>query len=268
MEIYSFQNYHDILKAWLKNQPKQGRGVAGKLAAHLRISTVLMSQILNGSRSLQPEYAYALTQYMRLTANEVEYFLLLVQWENAGTDEYKKHLRQRIDRLRSSALEVKSRVSQDMQLSEEAKARFYSHWSYSAVRLMTDIPEYQRPETIAETLGIDRSRVIEILEFLVDHKLCNQEGGRFSMAIKSTHLENESPWIHFPRLQWRQKSISSLENMKPDSLYYTAPMVLSIKDKQWVRERLLQLIREITERARDSSSESVYCLIIDWFSLM
>ncbi len=53
-----------------------------------------------------------------------------------------------------------------------------------------------------------------------------------------------------------------------ESLYYTGPMVLSVQDQQWVREKLVQLIKEISERARNSHSEVPFCLIVDWFSLI
>ncbi len=267
MEFYRYEDYRELLQDWLKSQPKAGRGIAQRLAEHLRVSTVLVSQVLNGSRSLQPEYAYGLAQFMGLTPNETEYFLLLVQYENAGTAEYKAHLKKRIESSQTSALQVKNRVTKDIQLSEEAKAKFYSHWLYSAVRLLTDIPDLQTPRALAKALNLDGARVSEILEFLVEQKLCLQESGKYKMAVRSTHLENGSPWIYSRQLQWRQKGLQEMEKAGQNSLFYTGPMVLSEKDKVWVREQLIQIIRTVTERVRNSPSESLMCLNLDWFEL-
>ena len=54
---------------------------------------------------------------------------------------------------------------------------------------------------------------------------------------------------------------------KKDSIYYTGPMVVSEKDIGWIREKLVQTIKEITDKARKSSSEKLMCLNVDWFDI-
>jgi uncharacterized protein (TIGR02147 family) len=265
MNVFAYSDYCDLLRAWLRTLPKEGRGVAQKLAAHLRVSSVLMSQVLGGTRTLQADYAFGIAQFMGLSAGESDYFLLLVQHEYAGTAAYKEHLKKKIETQQANASEIKGRVPRDIQLSEETRARFYSHWHYSAIRLLTDLPNTQAPKAIAEALKIEIARVHEILEFLVDNKLCIRQSGRFQMAVRNTHLENESPWIYSRQLQWRQKALQSMESPRKDSLFYTGPMVLSNKDRAWVRERLVELVKEVSERVRASPSESLACLNIDWF---
>lgn len=267
MDVYGFTDHRALLKAWLKGQPKRGRGIALKLAAHLRVSSVLMSQVLNGTRNLQPHYAFGIAEFMSLNPAETEYFLLLVQRENAGTESYRNHIRRKLEFAREGAAELKSHVARDINLSEEAKAKFYSHWHYSAIRLTTDIPGKQHPHTIAESLGLSITRVNEVLDFLVENKLCKKAGGKFAMAVKSTHLESNSPWIYSRQLHWRQKSLQSMESPSPESVYYTGLMVISEKDKDLIRDRLVQTIREVTEQARNSPSEKLACLNIDWFGL-
>ena len=62
MEIYKHKSYREALKSWLKEQPKEGRGMAQKIAKTLNISTVLVSQILSGNRVLQIDYAFHLAE--------------------------------------------------------------------------------------------------------------------------------------------------------------------------------------------------------------
>jgi uncharacterized protein (TIGR02147 family) len=267
VNIFAYTSYREIFQHWLAERPNGGRGSGSKLAAHLKVSTVLVSQVLRGTRTLQLDHAFGVAEYMGLTAQETEYFMLLVQHEHAGTLTYRAYLKGKIEQKRSVAKEVQSRVARDIQLSEEIRARFYSHWHYSAIRLLTDIPATQTPASIARRLNLEMSRVNEILAFLEANKLCTHHAGRFKMAVKSTHLESSSPWIYSRQLQWRQKAIQSMERTDPRSIYYTGPMVLSQEDAAWVREKLLEAIREITERARDSKSEALTCLNIDWFAV-
>ncbi len=267
MNVYGYTRYHDFLLAWMNAQPRNGRGIAQKLSQYLGISTVLMSQIFNGSRTLKADYAFGIAEFIGLNSGEKEYFLNLVHYELAGTHSYREHMRKKIESLRSSASEIKNRVTKDISLTEEAKAKFYSHWHYSAVRLMTDIPGKQTARDISESLSIKIAKVSEILEFLVQNKLCIQESGKFKMAIQNTHLDSDSPWIYSRQLQWRQKSIQSMNEDRKDTIYYTGPMVVSEKDIGWIREKLVQTIKEVTDKARKSSSERLMCLNIDWFNI-
>lgn len=267
MNIFNFENYLEILNTWLKSQHKSGRGLALKLSQELNVSTVLVSQIFNGKRSLQEDYAYRIAKFMGLTSNEIDYFLLLVQFENAGTDAYKKHLQRKIAVIKNSSSEIKSRVSKDLEMSEEQKAKFYSHWHFSAVRLLTDIPGKNTISAISDYLNLSQEKVAEILVFLVECKMCIVENGKYKMAIRNTHLSSESPWIYSRQLQWRQKSLQSMETPNKSSFYYTGPMVLSRNDIAAIRELLVSTISKATECARKSSSEELMCLNIDWFSV-
>lgn len=268
MDVYAYNDYKKLIQHWLQTQPKKGRGIGQRLAKELRISSVLVSQILNGSRSLQLDYAHGIASFMALNSHETNYFLQLVQLENAGTESYRKHIKENIQKMQNEALEISTRVAKDVQLSEEDRAKFYSHWHYSAIRLLTDIPTFQTLDSISQALELEKPRVREILDFLVDRGLCRQVDGRYLMGVKSTHLESHSPWVYSRQVQWRQKSIHSMETKTEDNIYYTGPMVLSQKDAEWIRKRLVELIQEVTNRARKSDSESLRCLIVDWFSLV
>lgn len=267
MEIYKYKDYSEVLEHWLREQPKEGRGVAQRIAKALNISSVLVSQILNGQRTLQMDYAFNLAKFMGLTSSETDYFLLLVQYENAGVDSYKKHLMKRIDVIHSSNTEIKNRVSQDIHLNEEDKAQFYSHWHYSTIRLLTDIPGRNTVTAISQYLELPAVRVSEILEFLTRCKLCVLENGKYKMAVRNTHLSADSPWVYSRQLQWRQRAIQSMDTPSPSNIFYTGPMVLSKEDVGWVREQLIATIGKVTERARESKSEELMCLNIDWFGL-
>jgi hypothetical protein len=173
----------------------------------------------------------------------------------------------KINHLRLSSTEIKNQVPRDIQLTEQAKAQFYSHWHYSAVRLMTDIPGKQTASEISETLNLKISTVNKILDFLVQNKLCTYQSGKYKMAAQNTHLESDSPWIYSRQIQWRQKAVQSMNQENTESVYYTGTMVLSEKDKAWVREKIIQTIREVSEQARKSPSEKLMCLNIDWFDV-
>lgn len=267
MEFYLFNSNIDILKAWIKSQPREGYGVANKLAIKLNISTVLMSQILSETRNLQLEKAFELADIMSLDPNEKEYFLTLTELQNAGTEKLRKYFQNKVSILKAKFSEVKENVRNEKVLSESAKALFYSNWLYSAIRLSTDISETKTVKALADKFQISIDEVSTMLEFLVEHGLCIKIGNQYSMGVKNTHLGTGSPWLLSRQLQWRMKAQQSMEKANSKNLFYTGPMVLSKNDIEKIHTALVKMIKDCTEIARDSDSQKLYCLNIDWFEV-
>ena len=267
MIFYAFNSNIAIIKAWIQSHSREGYGVANQLAKKLNISSVLMSQILSETRNLQLEKALEMAEIMGLDANEKEYFLTLTEYQNAGTDKLRKYFQKKISLLKEKFSEVRENVRNEKDLTETAKAKFYSNWLYSAIRLSTDIPELKTAKTLAEKFQVPVDEVIHILDFLVEYGLCLKEGAQYSMGVKNTHLGSGSQWLLSRQLQWRMKAQQSMEKNNSKNLYYTGPMVLSKTDIQKIREKLVNIIKDCSEIARDSNSEQLYCLNIDWFEL-
>lgn len=96
MSIFNFDSYRRYLVNHLSLLPHKGRGHISKMANAMKIQPTLMSMILSGTRELNPENAIELSIYLEHTEIESEYFLLLVQYERAGTYKLKGHFKKRI----------------------------------------------------------------------------------------------------------------------------------------------------------------------------
>ncbi|MDO9183713.1 MAG: DUF4423 domain-containing protein, partial [Bacteriovorax sp.] len=78
------------------------------------------------------------------------------------------------------------------QFTNEDRARFYSHWYYSAIRLGVSIPEYGQFSKIAEHLNIERSLVASVIEFLLKNKLIIEKKNKLDMGPQVTHIGHDS----------------------------------------------------------------------------
>lgn len=63
MEIFDFTDYKKFIVSLLKLGPKKGRGSLKKMAEHLQVNSVVMSQIFKGDRNLNLEQAWELSEY-------------------------------------------------------------------------------------------------------------------------------------------------------------------------------------------------------------
>lgn len=265
MNLYTYNHYKKFVNDWIEKQPKKGYGQLKKIASHLEINSVVTSQIFRGERDLSPEQALKLANYIGLSDNERDCFLLLLQRERAGTTDLKDHYTRQIEAHRKSAKVLKNSIKHH-EYSDEDRATFYSHWHYSAIRLCSSIPEIKTVSDISTLLKLDRMTVSKVIDFLIKNRLVIQKPEGLVMGPSVTHVGNDSVFVNRHHLNWRLKALHAIDASSPDNLFYTGPMALSSEAANHIRNSLIQLIQSATREASGSQSEVLHCLNIDWFN--
>ena len=265
MSIFQYDDYKKFIVELLLDMPRSGYGQFKKIAEHLGVNSVVITQIFKGDRELSAENALELCAYFGFSDLESRYFLALVSLGRAGTHKLKQYYKSELVELRLKSKDLKNRVPQDSSLSDEARAMFYSNWYYSAIRLTSSIDGKNNVDEIAEYLGIPRSVVKQASDFLLKHGLMAEKAGALRMGPKLTHLESSSPLITRHHANWRLRSMQTSSSLGPDDLSYTSPMALSLETRREVREEITKLIASVLKRVQTDDSECVACLNIDWF---
>jgi uncharacterized protein (TIGR02147 family) len=263
--LFFYEDYRAYLREKIQSLPKDGHGVVGKLAVHMGVHPSLVSQILKGDKQLSPDQAFALTEFFALSSLESEYFLQLVQLERAGSPKLRAFLSTKLELIREQSSQLSKRLESEKTLSENAKGIFYSDWTYSAVRQLTAIGRFQSVEAIARALSLPAKEIRRVLDFLVEHGLCKEEKGLFTVGPQSTHLPASSPWVQVHHRNWREQAIGAVKRPDPEALFYTCPLTMGEADAPKVRELAIRFIEEVNKVVDPSPSERLYCLNIDWF---
>lgn len=244
------------------------RGEYSKIAKFLGVHSTLVSQVFNGDKELSIEQSFRLTEYFGFNEKEKDIFMLMVQYNRAGTQALKIYFKQRLDDLRLEQKEIRSRVSsKTTSLDEKTKAIFYSEVYYSIISLLSSIPKYQSREAIAEFLNLPRQRVNEICNFLVQHGLCTQKGSKFEMGVKSTFVDKRSPFFLRHHTNWRLLSLEKAQHLSTDDMLITAPMTLSKEDFLAIKEELLEFISNLVKRVKQTDPEMMASLNLDFMEI-
>lgn len=266
MSIFIYLDYRSYLKTTLKEKPKKGYGELSKWAQSCGIHPTLMSLILKGERDLSLEQAFALGQHLKLTALELEFLVLLVQYTRAGTREFREHIHKKLEDLKVEATQIKKRFTYESELSEEAKLIFYSSYLYSAIRLYCDTKsEGISIDDLIYKFNLDRTELIPKLEFLEQSGLIRYSKNRYFMGTARTLVTRDSKHAIKHHQSWRLQAMLKAESLKEDELMFTCPMSLSKKDFSDFKRELTDLIQKFSIILKDSKSEDVGCFNIDWF---
>jgi uncharacterized protein (TIGR02147 family) len=266
-EVYSYLNYREFLQDHFKSLPRGGFGQLSRAAEALGMQPSLLTRILQGAKNLTPEQAFDMAAYIQLDALESEYFITLVHWDRAGNDRLREHLFGKLREISEKAELLKSRLPPKMELPENVKAQFYSQWSYSAVRMLTSVPEVRTTEEIAERLGISRPSVVKILEFLLASGLVESQKGEFKMGPLSTHIGAGEMLVARHHTNWRLKAIEKIAQDTTSGLHFTSPISISRTDMRIVQKMLIKTIDQVFDVVDPSPAQEVACLCVDFFQV-
>lgn len=264
LPAFHFASYRAFLVARLKHQ---GRGALARIADHLKIHPSLVTKILKGRLDFTPDQAFALGEYLGLPPAEQEYFLTLVDVERAGSPRRRSWLKGKAAKLKEEATRAVEPGRETAPLSDRNQFIFYSHWYYSATRLLTSVPGHNSSERIAERLGLPHALIEEVLTFLLSTGLCTQMGGKLELGVRDTRIDASSPMIDRHLSNWRMKGLEKIPRSAPaqNEIFYSGPMAIHHDLRPRVRALVLELIEAVDRLRSERPPDDLACLNVDWF---
>lgn len=265
MSIYQFDDYKDFFNHWVSSLPKQGHGEYRRVALALNVSTTMISQVFKGDKELSLELACDLCEYLNMTEDEVDYFILLVEHRRAGSVKLQKRLIRQIKDRKEKAQKLENRLKNEAELSEEQRAIFYSSWMYSGVRMLASCERFNDSEAIAQRLNLPRNQVQRVLDFLLQHGLLVQKKGELEIGPARIFLGSSNMLVTKHHQNWRLQGFNKMVSTEDKNLFYTCPMSLSEKVAEDIRHEISALIDRSLKQVGPSDSETTRCMNIDWF---
>lgn len=258
--------YREIIREFISEQPRKGRGLMKTMAEYLLLSPSQFSQILTEDRDFSEEQALSLGKFMGLRDLELEYFLTLVKIERASSQDLKNHYKQAAQKIRESSLDLKQRINQDRILTDAEKSVFYSSYIYSAIRLESSVGEGRSLGWLAEHFDLPLEKMADMVGFLVGCGLCNEKNGLYTPGTQHTHVDRNSPYLVRHHHNWRIKALEKSHRISDKELQFTGPVSVDAETFNEIRETLVKLISQSIEKVKAGERpEGAACLLMDWF---
>lgn len=267
LDIFEISDYRKYLKDWIEGARLAGTGNLSRVAEALGVHTSFLGHVLSGAKNLSFEQAAELSDFLKHTTLEREYFFVLLQIDRAGTSKLKKYWLDKKNQIHEERSKIRSRVGKHTELSAEDKAIFYSSWIYLAIFVATAIDEGQTLEQIATRFHLSRDQAQEFLNFLARTGICELSGTKYKMGKSVVYIPNESPLVVKHHTNWRMKGIQKMDTRENAELFFSSPMSMSLSDFVKIREILSKSIEKSLEICRASPAEDVVCLNIDFFKV-
>lgn len=266
INIFSTSDYRTYLMSALPTSGPQ-RGIRTRLAQAIGCHPAFISQVLNGNGDFTLEQAFTICRFLELDKDETHYLLLLIQFNRAGTEDLRRHFQAEIQSIQKSREQIKERLKVGQLMRLESQLTYYSSWLYVTVHIMTSVPHFQKPESIARHLGLPLDAIQDSLAFLVDSGLVVHEGDRFVITSKRIHIGTDSPLLIQHHKNWRLRTMQALEKREKENLHYSSVISLSEADVLRIKEVILKALEHKEAIVPASKEEAVFCLAMDFFRI-
>ena len=267
-DIFSYLSYKIYINDYLKALPAGGHGYRTKFAEACGCRLSYVTEVLNRQANFSLEQAEALNDLLGHTHEESDYFLLLINYERAGSHALSKRLRSQIEKMREKRLVLKDRVEVKTKLSVEDQSTYYSSWHYAAIHMLVSLEGLQTREALKEYLHLPKERVLEVLDFLVQSNLLKYEKGRYVVGMGKIFLGSDSPNIIKHHTNWRLRAIEALDCGIKTDLHYSSVVSLRKEDVSVAKEVLVKAIEDVRRIVRDSPRDEVVQVVaMDFFKI-
>jgi uncharacterized protein (TIGR02147 family) len=267
MTPFDFNQYRDFLLAVCQS-PHAKRGIQTALAKSAGCQASYFSQVLKGKVHLTEDQALGVAGYLVLTYLETEYFLLLIRHAKAGTKKLQEFLGQTLAKMKNDQLNLTKRVGADnVALSNEDIGRYASSWIPSVIHILTSSQNFQSVSKIASRLNLSTAVVTDTLFFLRQMGFVIEERGHWRFNKGSLHIPKDSPWSSPLQRGRRFLADKSIQENSQDTLHFSSVFTMDRKDYDELKKMLSNCIEKSHDLIKNSGTEELYCICLDFFTL-
>lgn len=265
--LFFYDNYRLYFNGWIENQTSTF-GLLSRLAKSMNCQNSHLTRVLKEEVHFTMDQAFRAAKFFGLSENETTYFLRLVEYERSGDKEFRQRLKSEMDQLRANHENLSQRLQDRViQASPEFEGIYYSSWIWSAIHVITDIPQFQKLDAIAKRLNLDIDRVKAVLEKLAKWGLVKKNGDRWFFISGVIHLPKTSPMNSVQHGNWRSQAVLQSQNTEDEGLHYSIVQALSVEDIKKIRQLFFDSIQTYRAIANPSPPEDLCCFTLDFFKV-
>lgn len=264
VDVFRYRDYREYLAAFYAAKKKHGYSYRAFAKAAALGAPNYLKLVIAGERNLSESMAERFADACRLAGDARAYFLDLVAFSQAPSDEVRNAVHARLCRY------PRFRAAQPLELAQK---EYHSHWYIPVVRELVALREFRRdPDWIAQVVfpPIERHEaahaltVLEKLE-LVEH---DERGGlRQTARALTTGEQARGLYIRNYHAEMMQRATAAMEAV-PAAERFIASLTLSASQRTFdeIRRRVIEFRKEVVKLCdSDSSPERVMQLNMQWF---
>ncbi len=261
MSVFQYLDY----KEYLKN--RLSKGEKSLFAQAVGCSPSYFSQVLQGKPQLTPEQGVRANRFLSHSKVEAQYFMLILQRTRAATQELEDFFHEQILALRREQEKIRAHIGPTEEISDQAKAIYYSSWTYPALHMLLSLPGSSDIDFLAHKLGLARQELEKKITVLVTLGLVKKHKNSYELTQQRIHISTDSPHLTAYHTQSRVRAIDSVSRAQEGDLHFSSFICHSHADAAKIKAVIKECISRVEETYRPSKEEAVFAFNLDYFEV-
>jgi len=251
IDVFNYFDYREYLRDLFDEYKKAETGFTYRSFARQAgiMSQTYMLRVINGTRSLSPDYLPNICAFFRLNQSQARYFEALTAFNNEKHPERKEELLKKI---------ISLRYSKDVHRIADKKLRFYERWYYPVVRELVTIIDFKNDYNLLARLCRPRITAVQargaVRYLLANDFIRKNPDGTFRQThqVISTGPEVDSTILRKYYRQIMHQCMDAIDNEKREERDISS-LTLSVSENKFraikteiqeFRKRLLAMAKE------------------------
>ena len=261
MNIFMGKDYKNVLKQ--RVQEKHGNLTKYSIAAKCQPSYLL--RVLKTEAHLTPDQAHRLAEYWALDSDEMDYFLLLVDYARAGDSRHRDFLERKIAGVQREHASLDQVVNRGIVTDMRGVLDYHRDWRISFTHFLSACSKYQTKNALRGRMNISKEELSEILTFLESCEYIKIANHSVKFAKGSGHIPKDSPVLPIFLGNWRQLAVQKSMRKGVSAVHFSNVQTIAQKDLPKLMEVAKQFIRDAKNMCDQSGSDDVVAINLDVF---
>ncbi|MBI4041625.1 MAG: TIGR02147 family protein [Deltaproteobacteria bacterium] len=270
VSILNYKDYREFLRTWIETYPAGRKGLKKALALACACQPAYLTRILKKDAHLSLEQAYACGPFLKLSSDEVDFFILLIQFDRAATAPLKRFFLEKMNRMLTDQLTLEKKLQSKKHIRLSEQEQYYRSWYVAVIHVMVTIPQFRTADALAHYLNLPLREIQSVLDFLQSCRLIEKKDHQYLPKKVRLHLGSSSPLIQRNHMNWRIKTLEALQNLRASedkTLHYSSVFTASEQDLLNLKQMIVDLLQRTEKTIDVSPAHLVHCLHIDFFPI-
>jgi hypothetical protein len=242
--IFDNLEYRPFIRASAKKL-----GISYKaLSTSARVHTSYFSRVMNMSADFSREQLYLIGSALRLKEEELEYLLLLGEFNNSGDPGHHAFLKNKIQGLQQEYGKLlKKFKNTSLELTQSDVDLYYRESVTAKIHMLLTINKYaESPSLLCKKIFISEQKLSDQLEKLENLKIIERYKNKVQVIKHTVHLDAAHPASIQNHINWRLETIQNLSLRKavPSDYHLSAMFSCDQKTKNDIKELFKEFVVE------------------------
>jgi plasmid maintenance system antidote protein VapI len=260
MNIWEKTDYKEILRAFA-----EVRGHLTTLAKAAKCQPSYLLRVLNEESHLTPDQAYRISEYLRHAADEREYFLTLVELARAADEDYRLHLRNKLEKLLEARHNLINIVKRNAVSETQSLLEYHRDWRISFIHFLSACSFYQSKERMAGRMHVSLQELENLILPLKSQGHVQADAKSIKFKTGTGHIPAGSSILPIFLGNWRALAAQKSATANPKTIHYTNVQTIGKSDIQKLIALASQFIQKSKSVCDESASEEVVAINLDVF---